>query len=252
MSEGSATNDTVGAVSNIRIQRGDDGDNPEVVSDTAGMERELVDGTPRNKLWRTDEEETVGTRTIAAAPTTEPATDESYRASALTSGTGSRVGGRGGRQGTRAGGGNRTSVGGIGSTRTGDGVRAIVVAPPTCEVCERKDGDVRVDKELLEGFGVSVCWGCKVGSLPESYRYINDFAFVDYGPNARHVFGVLASPGRWPSVVGFRCYGGTLTMQGTCVTLCHNGMGRVLLHFVSAFTRHVRLLWDRCYRTCHR
>lgn len=45
-----------------------------------------------------------------------------------------------------------------------------------CEGCGRAAGDVRVDQELLDGFGVSVCRDCKVGRVtfmpgPSILRY---------------------------------------------------------------------------------
>ena len=57
-----------------------------------------------------------------------------------------------------------------GSTRGGGGIRGggeppAVSAAMSCEGCAGAEGDGRVDQELLEGFGVSVCRTCKVGLL---------------------------------------------------------------------------------------
>lgn len=74
-------------------------------------------------------------------------------------------------RGTRAGGGNRgvnsgRALAGNGCAAAGDDGggcdRKKSLAAATCEGCGGEEGNVRMDMELLEGFGVSVCRTCKV------------------------------------------------------------------------------------------
>eukprot|EP00752_Nemacystus_decipiens_P002522 g2366.t2 len=61
-------------------------------------------------------------------------------------------GGRGGRSGSGRGGDGR-----------GSGTQAAAAAAAVaCEGCAGAEGDERVDKELLEGFGITVCRACKL------------------------------------------------------------------------------------------
>lgn len=65
---------------------------------------------------------------------------------------------------TRAGGGGGSVNGGKsgGSSRGGKQAAAAAI---DCEGCAGAESDERVDKELLEGFGIAVCRACKVGLL---------------------------------------------------------------------------------------
>eukprot|EP00903_Cladosiphon_okamuranus_P015146 g14005.t1 len=64
---------------------------------------------------------------------------------------------------TRAGGGGGSSYPRGGSRGTGNGAPAEgAAATIACEGCTGAEGDERVDKELLEGFGIIVCRACKL------------------------------------------------------------------------------------------
>lgn len=47
----------------------------------------------------------------------------------------------------------------------GDSNSAAPTAATECEACQGSEGDARVDQELLQGFGITVCRKCKVGRL---------------------------------------------------------------------------------------
>lgn len=71
-----------------------------------------------------------------------------------------------------------------------------------CEGCDRAAEDVRIDQELLDGFGVSVCRDCKVGTVtfmpgPSILRcsdvligiqYVLRYSTARLVPNSTHFF----------------------------------------------------------------
>lgn len=64
---------------------------------------------------------------------------------------------------TRAGGGGGSSYArGDDGRGSGAEVAAAATAAAACEECAGSAGDERVDKELLDGFGIIVCRACKV------------------------------------------------------------------------------------------
>ncbi|CAM9299270.1 unnamed protein product [Ectocarpus fasciculatus] len=102
----------------------------------------------------------------AAAPPSAAAA--SAAVTSLANGS-TRCGG-GGARGTRAGGGggDKGRAAGNSSRSDGGGAGAAAVA---CEGCGGEQDDARMDKELLEGFGISVCRTCKLSR--EEFQYVS-------------------------------------------------------------------------------
>lgn len=102
----------------------------------------------------------------------------------------------GGARGTRAGGGGRDNkrggnpAGGDDSGCSGSTAATGVTATmaTTCEGCGGVEGEgVRMEKELMEGFGVSVCRACKVGCRRCALALSKRFLFFLF-PSSWHYF----------------------------------------------------------------
>lgn len=120
----------------------------------------------------------------AAAPASAATASAATASAAVTPlASGSTRCGGGGARGTRAGGGGGDKGRAVGnnSSSGGGGAGAVAVA---CEGCGGEQDDARMDKELLEAFGISVCRTCKVGRNPKASTYIT-----------RAVLGVLSMEG---------------------------------------------------------
>ncbi|CAM9136450.1 unnamed protein product [Ectocarpus sp. 4 AP-2014] len=110
--------------------------------------------------------------TVAAAAPASAATASAATATAavtpLASGS-TRCGG-GSARGTRGGGGGWDKGGAVGnnSSSGGGGAGAAAVA---CEGCGGEQDDARMDKELLEAFGISVCRTCKLSR--EEFQFVS-------------------------------------------------------------------------------
>ncbi|CAM9465963.1 unnamed protein product [Ectocarpus sp. 12 AP-2014] len=106
----------------------------------------------------------------SAAAAAAPASAATPSAAVTPLASGSTRCGGGGARGTRAGGGggNKGRAVGNNSSSAGDGAGVAAIA---CEGCGGEQDDARMDKELLEAFGISVCRTCKLSR--EDFQYVS-------------------------------------------------------------------------------
>ncbi|CAM9330305.1 unnamed protein product [Ectocarpus sp. 12 AP-2014] len=106
----------------------------------------------------------------SAAAAAAPASAATPSAAVTPLASGSTRCGGGGARGTRAGGGGGNIGRAVGnnSSSAGDGAGVAAIA---CEGCGGEQDDARMDKELLEAFGISVCRTCKLSR--EEFQYVS-------------------------------------------------------------------------------